>query len=81
MCFQGSGISTIMASGRSIPFMVRNSRVLSSMAESDPSPAMTGQILSMSASSTEECIVSSLASMRSMLPRIVLISPLCASIR
>ena len=50
--------------------------MLSSMAESDPLLPMTGSTLSMSSEITEECIVSSLASMRSALPRMVLISPL-----
>ena len=66
----------ITAWGSGMPFIIRNSRVLSSMAESEPLWSTTGRILSMSASSTAECIVSSLASIRSTLPRMVLISPL-----
>ncbi len=33
---------TIIASGRSMPFMYRNSSVLSSMAESEPEAVITG---------------------------------------
>ncbi len=44
--FQGSGMQIIMASGRSMPFMTRNSSVLSSMAESDPAVSTTGRIFS-----------------------------------
>ena len=51
------------------------------MAESDPEAEMTGQILSASFSRSSECMVSSLASMRSELPRMVLISPLWAIMR
>ena len=39
---QGSGIVIITALGSSIPFIIRNSRVLSSMAESEPSGRITG---------------------------------------
>ena len=81
LCFHGSGMITIMASARGIPFIYRNSSVLSSMAESDPLRSTTGKILSMSFSITVLCMVSSLASILSMLPRIVLISPLWAIMR
>ena len=68
----------ITAWGRSMPFIIRNSRVLSSMAESEPLWSTTGSTLSMSSSdSSAECMVSSRASIRSALPRMVLISPLC----
>ena len=76
LCRHGSGIVTITASGSSMPFITRNSSVLSSMAESDPAVLMTGRILSISSCMTGLTIVSSRASMRSALPRIVLISPL-----
>ena len=38
----GSGIMIMTASGSSIPLITRNSSVLSSIAESDPSLLMTG---------------------------------------
>ena len=74
--FQGSGIVSIMASGRSTPFMTRNSIVLSSMAESEPEAFTTGKTRSIFPRSTSEESVSSRASIRSTLPRMVLISPL-----
>ena len=61
-----------------MPPIMRNSRVLSSMAESEPASFTTGSTLSMSASSSGEDMVSSRASIRSTLPRMVLISPLWA---
>ena len=64
------------ARGSSIPFIIRNSRVLSSIAESDPFWSTTGRILSISSSITGEETVSSRASIRSAFPRMVLISPL-----
>ena len=78
---QGSGMAAITDRGRSIPLMVRNSRVLSSMAESEPSVLTTGRTLSISGARTREDMVSSRASIRSMLPRMVLISPLWAMSR
>ena len=72
---------TITARGRSMPAIIMNSRVLSSMAESEPSPLMTGYTLSSSPSSRGVDMVSSRASIRSALPRMVLISPLWASRR
>ena len=59
-----------------MPLIIRNSRVLSSMAESEPFTSTTGNTLSMSPSHTGARMVSSLASIRSALPRMVLISPL-----
>jgi hypothetical protein len=67
---------SITAWGSSMPFIIKNSRVLSSMEESDPLWSMTGRILSMSSSMMGENTVSSRASIRSALPRMVLISPL-----
>ena len=68
----------VMARGRSIPLIMRNSRVLSSMAESDPLWEMTGSTLVMSSSENRSvCMVSSRASILSALPLMVLISPLC----
>ena len=81
MLAQGSGIRIIMARGRSMPLMTRNSRVLSSMAESEPPALITGSTLSMSSASTGENMVSSRASILSALPRMVLISPLWTIIR
>ncbi|CUO10687.1 Uncharacterised protein [Flavonifractor plautii] len=75
---QGSGMQAITARGRSIPAIIRNSRVLSSMAESEPEAFTTGSTLSLSVASRGENMVSSRASIRSMLPRMVLISPLWA---
>ena len=59
-----------------MPFIMRNSRVLSSMAESEPLFRITGRTLSMSTAMQGDCMVSSRASTRSALPRMVLISPL-----
>ena len=75
---QGSGMQIITARGNSIPLITRNSSVLSSMAESEPEVFTTGNTLSMSLSHTALCMVSSRASIRSALPRMVLISPLWA---
>ena len=64
--------------GKSIPFITRNSSVLSSIAESEPAAFTTGRILSISSSITALSIISSRASIRSTLPRMVFISPLCS---
>ena len=64
------------ASGKSMPFITMNSRALSSMAESEPEVLMMGRILFMSSFMMGEEIVSSRASMASVLPLMVLISPL-----
>ncbi len=69
------------ALARSMPFIIRNSSVLSSMAESDPSMEITGRILEYSSSMSAEFMLSSRASMRLALPRMVLISPLWQMIR
>ena len=66
----------ITAWGRSMPFIIKNSRVLSSMELSEPLWSTTGRTLSMSSTITAEDMDSSRASIRSTLPRIVLISPL-----
>ena len=73
----GSGMVIIIASGSSIPFITRNSIVLSSIAESDPCALITGKILSISSPKTSENMVSSRANILSAFPRIVFISPLC----
>src|SRR3712207_5266360 len=75
-CFQGSGTIIIIARAGSIPFMQKNSRVLSRIAESEPSLPTMGKILSALASVNAEDMVSSRAKTRSALPRMVLISPL-----
>ena len=69
-------MAIITARGSGIPFIIMNSRVLSSMAESEPVREMTGSTLSISSAIQGESIVSSRASIRSALPRMVLISPL-----
>ena len=74
----GSGIVIMTASGSGMPFIVRNSSVLSSIAESDPEAFMTGRTFTMSSFIQTDSIVSSRASIRSALPRMVLISPLCS---
>ena len=66
----------IIASGRSIPFITKNSSVLSSIAESEPLMFTTGRTLSISFCITLENIVSSRANIRSTFPLIVFISPL-----
>ena len=70
-------MAIITARGSSMPLIIKNSSVLSSIAESEPSVLTTGSTLDRS--SVEKrlvCIVSSRASIRSALPRMVLISPL-----
>ena len=66
------------ASGSAKPFMARNSSVLSSIWESLPSGSTTGSTRFMASSMTAERMVSSRAFMRSWLPLMVLISPLCS---
>ena len=61
-----------------MPLIIRNSRVLSSMAESDPLEEITGRTFVIS--SEDSCrvdMVSSRASILSAFPLMVLISPLC----
>ena len=65
------------ASGRSMPFITMNSKALSSMAESEPEVLMMGRILFMSSCMMGLEMDSSRASMASVLPLMVLISPLC----
>ena len=72
----GSGMVIMTARGRSIPFITMNSRVLSSMAESEPAVLTMGKILFMSSCMMREEMDSSRASMASVLPLMVLISPL-----
>ena len=74
---QGSGMVIMTARGRSMPFITMNSRALSSMAESEPAVLTMGRILPICAPMTGEAMDSSRASMASVLPLMVLISPLC----
>ena len=67
----------ITARGRSMPFITMNSSALSSMAESEPEVLMMGRILFMSSCRMGLSMLSSRASMASVLPLMVLISPLC----
>ena len=73
----GSGMVIITASGRSMPFITMNSSALSSMAESEPEVLMMGRILFISSCRMGLEMLSSRASMASVLPLMVLISPLC----
>ena len=58
----------ITASGRSMPFITMNSSALSSMAESEPEVLMMGRILFMSSCRMGLEMLSSRASMASVLP-------------
>ena len=60
-----------------MPFITMNSSALSSMAESEPEVLMMGRILFMSSCRMGLSMLSSRASMASVLPLMVLISPLC----
>ena len=70
----GSSIDTARMSER--PFMEMNSSMLSSMAESEPSPLKTGRTFSRSAPMTGEYRCGSRARAQLTLQRNVLISPL-----
>ena len=59
-----------------MPLITRNSRVLSSMAESDPLRSTTGSTLWSCSFKWGDSMVSSLACILSAFPRMVLISPL-----
>ena len=77
--FHGSGMQTMTASASGIPFITKNSSVLSSMALSLPATFTAGNTFLMSSEGmVGDESVSSRASIRSALPRMVLISPLCA---
>ncbi len=73
----GSGMAIITAKGRSIPLITKNSKVLSSMAESEPVLLIAGRTLCICPFKYSDSIFSSRASILSALPRMVLISPLC----
>ena len=70
-------MAIITASGSSIPLITRNSSVLSSMAESEPVLLIAGSTLCICPFKYSDSIFSSLASILSALPLMVLISPLC----
>ena len=74
LLIQGSGIVIITASGSGMPFITKNSSVLSNIAESEPLVLTTGVIFDISSSRYGDVIVSSLANILSALPLIVLIS-------
>ncbi len=71
----------ITARGRSMPLIIRNSNVLSNMAESDPVLLIAGSTLCICPFRYSDSMFSSLASILSALPRMVLISPLCTMSR
>ncbi len=73
---QGSGIIIIIAYSRGRPERVRNSMVLSNMAESLPFALMIGKIFPELAPKRSALMWDSRACMRFTFPRRVLISPL-----
>ena len=75
-----SGTSTLMACGSDRPAMTRYSSTLSSEAESLMSGSMMGA-MSDASPKTVECSTLSRACIQRRLPRMVLISPLCANRR
>ena len=75
----GSGIIIRIACGSERPVMTRNSSTLSKVAVSLPPSRMIGRIFSRSSPSTSDCSSASRAFIQLMLPRSVLISPLCAT--
>jgi len=76
-----SGIIIIRACGSERPAITSSSRALSKTAESLPDSLITGRTLLSSSPSRGEERVVSLARIRLMFPRSVLISPLCAQMR
>ena len=77
----GSGTIIIIAWGSSRPASVSSSSTLSNIAESEPSVSMTVRIFSRSLSKSFERIIDWRACIQLMLPRSVLISPLCEMYR
>ena len=73
---QGSGIMVIMAWAMECPVIIRYSRQLSNMAESLPESSTTGNTFSISGKNGDLALLSRAFS-QLMLPRMVLISPLC----
>src|SRR5471032_2031491 len=80
-CAHGSGTIIMIACTSSRPERVSSSRQLSNMAESEPSVSMTVRILSRSLPKSPERIIDCRACIQLMLPRKVLISPLCEMYR
>ena len=74
----GSGIIIIIACGSERPASTSSSSVLSNIAESLPFGLMIGRIFLMSSPNTSDSNSASRACIQLMLPRSVLISPLCA---
>ena len=60
-----------------MPDITKNSNVLSSLAESEPSTLIMGKILCISSFNASQLMFSSRASILSTFPVMVLISPLC----
>ena len=79
LIFIDSGISTDMAYGSDLPLITRNSRTLSSEAESLFPGSITGKISERSPS-LSDLSNDSRASIQSLFPRIEFNSPLCPSI-
>jgi len=78
---QGSGTIIIIACGSSRPARWSSSSTLSNIAESEPLVSMTVRILSRSFPNSFELIIAWRACIQLMLPRSVLISPLCEMYR
>ncbi len=74
----GSGIIIRMACGSERPAMTSSSRTLSNVAVSLPPSRMIGRSFRKSAPNSGDCSRLSRACIQLMLPRSVLISPLCA---
>ena len=74
----GSGIIIRIACGSDRPVIVRNSSTLSNMAVSLPPSRITGSTFFRSSPSSSLSSSPSRARIQLMLPRSVLISPLCA---
>ena len=74
----GSGIIIKIACGSERPVITRNSSTLSKIAVSLPPSRMIGRIFFKSSPKTSDASSPSRARIQLMLPRRVLISPLCA---
>src|SRR5204862_7351357 len=77
----GSGTIIITAWGNSRPASVNSSRTLSNIAESEPSVSITVRIFFRSLPKSLDRIIDCRACIQLMLPRSVLISPLCEMYR
>ncbi|MNC88943.1 hypothetical protein D3C83_48210 [compost metagenome] len=76
-----SGTSSVLAIGPARPARTRSSNALSSAAESEPPGWITGFTSSPYSPKLPETILISWLFIQLMLPEMVLISPLCASMR